>query len=177
MAPLTAQERSQIVEGGGALGSFLATELSGAAITGPTFLPALAFLPPVLGLLASINRPRFPRLSPADILSTVSESIRLRERGLEPVVSTDPFTGNVALSTQDQANLLPQLLFEAAARDVPRPSTDQASALREILIEGLAETAESRGFFPTVESVQDLRGGVFRATADSPLQFINTGVP
>ncbi len=150
------------------------TILASGALTSLAVL--LPLIPIVAGLTASITRPRFPQLKPGDIGKVINEARLLRKRGLEPVVSTDPFTGNVALSTQDQAALLPQLLFEAATRNQPQPSTDLASSLRQELVDVLASTAVERGFFPTVASVENLRGGVFRATPTSPIQFIQTGV-
>lgn len=186
MAPITTQERAQIIEGafaagGTALSGLITSGAAAGSFTGvattavnPLAAPLLPLVPPLLGLLAQTLRPRFPRLEPSEIGQAVQETISLRARGLEPVVSTDPFTGNVAISTVDQAGILDTLLAEAAARKLPPPTPSQeAFELREALIAGLEASAVDRGFFASTADIpQGLRGGVFRPTADAPIQFV-----
>ena len=115
---------------------------------GGALFAAGAFVPPVLGLLATINDPSFPKLEVGrgGIGQVVTEAAALRSRGLTPVISTDPFTGNVALSTVDQSSLLPQLLFEAAFRDefsATETDIDAIRSARDQLIDQLAATART----------------------------------
>ena len=81
---------------------------------------------------------RFPQISTGDILRTALATQALSERGLVPVVSTDPFTGNVVISTSDQSEGLFNLLGERFAREALASTPAESAAIfaeREAFIE------------------------------------------
>ncbi len=122
-------------------------------------------LPLVAGLTAELTRVRFPRISPTDIGRTVQASLR------GSLISRDPFFGDIVISEPDQAEFLTELVRNAALRRVAAETDFSRLFLqRRAVIEGLAESAEERGFARVVDP--SLRGGVFRASADEPLRFI-----
>lgn len=188
--PLTPEEKNQIAQGGLAAGSaavgsavtLTAAEtfiggsvatggslLGGLGTLGFSFLPLLAFLPPAIGLASLFGRQRFPKgPTGSEIFPPIA---RLRARGLEPRLSRDPFFGDLVISTLDQDPHLDELVRDAALRRVAA-QTDFSDVLRfrEGITEGLRETAQERGFPLTFDP--SLRGGVFRETADAPLQFV-----
>lgn len=156
----------------------LSQALSGSVAAFP-LAPVLALVPPAIGLAATLFRTRFPQLDPGDISRAIAEKQRLERMGLEPVITSDPFFGDVVIGTADQN--IPLLVAEAAARRVLTPTpqeTDELSALRRQLIDVKRETAVARGFFPSTgaippefTNVPGRRCGFFRETATSPAQF------
>jgi hypothetical protein len=167
----TPEEKRVIIESSGSTVSAAITAAGSGGILG-ALVPAVAVLPGVAGLVALETRPRFPQLGIPEIASALASADKLRRRGLEPRISTDPFTGNVAVSTLDQAPILEQLLFESAVRSVPPPDPAPLRAAREALITGLRESAVERGFFSSTAAIPPgLSGQFIRPTADSPLVF------
>ncbi len=171
MPPLTAQEKNTIVQGSTSAAGLTIGAQAGLGSLGTAGL-GLVFLPLILGLQQQFNRVSFPKLPGfGEILDPV---FALRARGLDPRISSSPFTGNVVISTADQARFLPGLIRGVEERRAAEEiDFSPLFGLREQVIEGLAETAVERGFL--AEIPPDLRGGVFRETAESPLQFIQTG--
>ncbi len=162
--PLSAEEKNLIASGGQAAAQVAIVEAAGLSIAGAGLL-GLAFLPLALGISAALNRVRFPQLRIEDLGSAALAA----QQGFR--VSSDPFFGDVVISHPDQIDNLTELVRNSAIR---RISAEQDSSRlfleRRGLIEGLAETAPDRGFAEVVDP--NLRGGVFRPTADAPLQFI-----
>lgn len=142
---------------------------AGLAGVGLSFLPLLAFLPPAIGLASLFGRQRFPKgPTGREIFDPVDA---LRAQGLDPRISRDPFFGDLVISTRDQDPFLDELVRNAAVRRVAaREDFSAVLAFREGVIEGLAETAQERGFARTIDP--SFRGGVFRETADAPLQVV-----
>lgn len=136
-------------------------------------LIGLITTPPGLNILTfalALNaRQRSPQLPPVEDI--INQSLELRRKGLEPRIGTDPFTGNVLISTADQQPFLAELTRNAAVR---RAALDQDTSeifeARQALIDGLAQSAQERGFPVAIDP--SLRGGVLRPTADAPLQFV-----
>ncbi len=83
----------------------------------------------ILGQVLSPKGPRSPQVQPGDILRLALGVQALSERGLQPVVSTDPFTGDTVLSTADQAGVLQTILGEKFAREALAPT---AADIREV---------------------------------------------
>jgi len=113
---------------------------------GGALIPGLA-----LGLLPAIlmarggplepPRERFPGLRPGDILRAGIAISELSERGLQPVVSTDPFTGDLVVSTADQSRVLETILGERFAREELRPSPEEIAEVgtaRQAVIDSFA---------------------------------------
>ncbi len=122
-------------------------------------------LPLVAGLTAELTRVRFPRISPTDI----GQAAAAARQG--SVISADPFFGDVVISQPDQADFLTELVRNSALRRVAAETDFSRLFLqRRAVIEGLAESAEERGFATTIDP--NLRGTVFRPSADEPLRFI-----
>lgn len=122
------------------------------ALGGP-FFPLLGLQAVLLGLQAkggplAPRTGRAPQLSTADLLRTALQTQALSERGLVPVVSTDPFTGNVVISTSDQSAGLFNLLGERFAREA-LVSTEEEN--RQIFIDrqALIEERRRNPVFPT----------------------------
>ncbi len=159
--PLTAEEKNLLASGATVGAQVAIVEGAGLSLLGGSLL-GLAFLPLTLGLAAQFNRVRFPRLSPADIGRAARASTQGR------VISSDPFFGDIVISTRDQADHLTELVRNSARRRIAAEQDNSRLFLqRRAVIEGLAETAEDRGFATAIDP--NLRGGVFRATADAPL--------
>jgi len=166
--PLNAQEKNQIAQ--------LSTQVVAAEIGSLAGLSALGtgglgilFIPLLLGLQAEFNRVHAP-IGPGPI-AILNETRKLQRRGLQTRISPDPFFGNTVISTVDQdANLFTFIRQAAQRRARSEFDFSPIGVARERLSEELARTAVSRGFRATIDP--DLRGGVFRETAESPLQFI-----
>jgi len=163
MPPLTGQEKTQLAQLSSVTAQLAIVEAAGLA-AGPATLVALPFLPVILGLTAAFSRIRFPRISTGDIGRTA------RAAATGSVITTDPFFGDVVISQPDQADFLTELVRNSAIRRI-RAEQDTARLFldRRAVIEGLAETGADRGFATTIDP--NLRGGVFRPSADAPLEF------
>ena len=161
---LTAQEKNLIASGGQVALQATIVETAGLGLLGAGVL-GIAFLPLALGLAAQFNRVRFPRLSPGDVVRAAGAA----RQG--SVISSDPFFGDIVISQPDQAEFLTELVRNSAIRRVAaEQDTSRLFLQRRAVIEGLAETGQDRGFASAVDP--SLRGGVFRRSADQPLQFI-----
>ncbi len=190
--PLTGAEKTQILQGaqGASLllqsvalaPKVLAPVVVGGVPTGVSVgglgalsLPALAFLPPIIGLTALLGRQRFPvGGTEAELFGPIRELERTGRRGR---ISSNPFTGRPVISAFDQDSFLFSLLERRAQTEAIAPLLPAFSASlladREAVISGLAETAEERGFARSLADLPEgLRGGVFRPTAESPLEFV-----
>lgn len=162
--PLTPQEKNLIASGGQIATQAAIIEGLGLGLAGSSLL-GIAFLPLALGLAAQFSRVRFPRLAPGDI----GRAAAAARQG--SVISSDPFFGDVVISQPDQTEFLTELVRNSAIRRVvAEQDTSRLFLQRRALIEGLAESAPERGFATAVDP--SLRGGVFRPTADAPLQFV-----
>ncbi len=190
--PLTPQEKNQISQAGLTAGSLAVvtptaaeafiggavasggSTSAGLATLGVSFLPLLAFLPPAIGLAALFGRQRFPKgPTGREIFDPID---RLRAQGLDPRISRDPFFGDLVISTRDQDPFLGELVRNAAVRRVAaQEDFSDILAFRQGVVEGLAETAIERGFSREIDP--SFRGGVFRETADAPLQLVERVLP
>jgi len=151
--PLSVKDKNNIAQGIQIVSSFLPFPLN------------FAVLPAVIGITASLTRVRLPRLSTGDIqrvAAGVASGLR---------ISGDPFFGDIVLSHRDQADSLTDLVRNAAiTRLAAEQDTSRLFLQRRAVIEGLAQSAEERGFATTIDP--ELRGSVFRPSADAPIQFI-----
>lgn len=163
----------QTILAGGGTGAFVgsvAGAFAGAAI------PLIGVIPIIIGLTASLARQRFPRIpiGAGGIGETIAETRALRSRGLEPLVVTDPFSGNIGIATEDQRALL-GTLFQAAAiqREAGRQDTSQLSAARNRFVEAQRESAAALGFEPALTpELAALRVQPIRPSPDAPLQLL-----
>ncbi len=125
----------------GPIGASLAGGTTGAGAALPTvalggpFIPlaALQILPIALQARGGPFEPardRFPGIKPGDILRAALQIQSLSERGLIPVSSTDPFTGDLVVSTQDQSANLETLLGEKFAREELAPGPEEITEIR-----------------------------------------------
>lgn len=115
------------------------------AFGGPLIPPlGLAILPLALqarGGPLEPARDRFPGIKPGDILRAALAIQALSERGLVPVASTDPFTGDLVVSTKDQSGVLETILGEKFAREALAPDPEeiaQIGTLRDQVVQNLA---------------------------------------
>lgn len=177
-----ALQQAQAVQALTAVGQVqLASLLAGARPTLTGTVASVA-IPAVVGFLASsiyasYNRPRFPQQKPGELGLAIREAGELRERGLQPVITTNPYTGELTIASADQP--IPQLLFERAFRQAATPSPAETRALydaRADLIQRMEETAVERGFYASVADLpkipSNLVCGVTRRTADGPLEYV-----
>ncbi len=96
---------------------------------------------------------RSPKIAPGEFLRTALQIQALSERGLVPVISTDPFTGATVLSTEDQLPGLFNLLGERFARATLAGTPEESAALlgaREEFIESRREGTPPASSTPTV---------------------------
>jgi len=131
-----------------------------AAATVGGFIAVVA--PSILGATATTlltPRQRFPKISPGDILRASLATAALSERGLSPVISTDPFTGNLVVSTEDQSAGLFNLLGERFAREALASTPAESAAIfaeREAFIESRRRDPVFPGAVePPVETVRE----------------------
>ncbi len=161
---LTAEEKNLIASGGQVALQATIVEAAGLGLLGAGVL-GIAFLPLALGLAAQFNRVRFPQISPGDI----GRAAAAARQG--SVISSDPFFGDVVISQPDQAEFLTELVRNSAIlRVAAEEDSSRLFLQRRAVIEGLEASAEERGFATAIDPSR--RGGVFRASADAPLQFI-----
>jgi len=189
--PLSGAEKTQILQGASGSSAVLQSVVLGAktlapvvvggvasgvsvGALGPLSLPALAFLPGIIGLTSLLGRVRFPTGGTEEMLFGPIRA--LEKRGLRGRISSNPFTGRPVISAFDQDPHLFGLLERRARQAQIAPFLPEISRQigvdRAALIEGLASTAVERGFAATTADIEDLRGGVFRRTAESPLEFV-----
>ncbi len=167
--PLSATEKNLIAPPG--VVDFFTNISTADVVTGLQFLPSVLPFPInigatalVAGITAQLTRIRFPQLLPRDIGRAALAA------GSGSVISLDPFFGDVVISHPDQARHLTELVRNSAIRRVAaEQDTSRLFLQRRAVIEGLAESAQERGFASTIDP--NLRGQAFRATADSPLTF------
>ncbi len=182
--PLTGVEKNQIAQLGLVQAQLalapslppvaLGSTFSVATSIGPALLPLLTFVPPALGLLSLFGRQRFPvGGTEEELFGPIRELERTGRRGR---ISSNPFTGRPVISAFDQDPHLFSLLERRARQEQIAPLLPAFSASvladRDALITELADTAAERGFARSVEDLRDVRGGVFRRTAESPLEFV-----
>ncbi len=161
---LTAEEKNLIAAGGQIALQTTIVEAAGLGLLGGGLL-GLAFLPLTLGLAAQFNRVRFPQISPGDIGRAAAQA----RQG--SVISSDPFFGDVVISQPDQVEFLTELVRNSAIRRIAaQQDTSRLFLQRRAVIEGLAESAQERGFASTIDP--EFRGVVVRPAADAPLQVI-----
>jgi len=139
-----------------------------------------AVAPAVLGATVQTlvtKKERFPQISPGDILRAALATQALSERGLVPVVSTDPFTGNLVVSTQDQSAGLFNLLGERFAREA-LASTPAESAAVFAERQAFIESRRLNPVFPTPfeEPVETVREQVIAPLIRTSPSMIAPGV-
>jgi len=148
---------------------------------GGALFPVLGLQAVVLGLQArggplEPERQRFPGLSPGDILRGALAIQALSESGLVPVASTDPFTGDLVISTQDQSPVLETLLGEKFARETlaatPEEIEEQRTFRDQVIDSFSMPTARVIG--PGVVSRGSRDAGISRRLG-GPCAAANTG--
>ncbi len=189
--PLTGAEKTQLLQGAQGTSALLQSVAlapkvlapvvvggvpSGVSVAGlgALSLPALAFLPPIIGLTALLGRQRFPvGGTEEELFGPLRDLERTGRRGR---ISSNPFAGRPVISAFDQDPHLFSLLERRARREQIAPLLPEFSREvfedRQALITGLEQTAVERGFAGSLAEIEDLRGGVFRRTAESPLEFV-----
>lgn len=113
---------------------------------GGAFIPGLALglLPIVLqapgGPLAPATEGS-PRIKPGDLLRAALGIQALSERGLVPVASFDPFSGDLVVSTQDQSGVLTDILGSKFASEALAPTQAEIAEIgtvRDEIVRSLA---------------------------------------
>lgn len=104
-------------------------------------------------------RDRFPGIKPGDLLRAALAIQGLSEQGLVPVASTDPFTGDLVVSTADQSGVLETILGERFAREELRATPQEVEEVRTLRDEVVGALAK-----PTARVVAP--GVVARRTSD-----------
>ena len=103
--------------------------LAGLTVAAPTIAPQIVGAGVAAGAQSS-TAPKGP--ASRALQSLVDAGIALTERGVTPVLSRDPFTGNTVLSSMDQSPILQQLLFEKAVREATRATPEEIGEIREL---------------------------------------------
>jgi len=104
-------------------------------------------------------RQRFPGIAPGDLLRAALAIQGLSEQGLVPVASTDPFTGDLVVSTADQSAVLETILGERFASEALRATPEEVEEVRTFRDEVVRSLAR-----PTARVVAP--GVVARRTSD-----------
>jgi len=86
----------------------------------------------ILGTALAPRGARSPQVAPGLIGEAARAIVALSERGLDPVISTDPFTGDTVVSTADQARHLQGILEDKAARELLAPFPEEIAQIREL---------------------------------------------
>jgi len=167
--PLTAQEKNAIAQGvlhetEVGIGAGLGLGVGGLAAL------AIPFFPIAAGVTALITKPSFPQ--GPDLSLLINPLLALERRGLEGRLSLNPFSPvSDVISVRDQDPHLQELVRNATIRKLLEGETfPEVQAVQQGFVTALEETAQERGFPETFDP--SLRGGVFRETAESPLQFV-----
>ncbi len=179
MGRLRPEEKQAIVQGSvatlqaGLAAPSLSVLAPGVISVAPFVLPLIVALPIVAGLTATLFRQRFPTGGTEEqLFGPIRE---LAKRGLRGRISSNPFTGRPVISAFDQDPHLFGLLERRAQTAAVAPFlpafSEQLGREREALISGLEETRIARGFARSLSDLPE-RGGVFRRTAESPLEFV-----
>jgi len=73
-----------------------------------------AAAPAIIGSAVQVEatRSRFPGIKPGDFLKAALDIQALSESGKTPRITTDPFTGDFVISTEDQSGVLTQILAD-----------------------------------------------------------------
>jgi len=104
------------------------TALGGGLVSGLTS----AVGPLLIGQSIQPRGGRAPGIKPGDLLRAALDIQALSERGLVPRVSTDPFTGNLVVSTMDQTPILNELLADRTIRELLAPTESELSGIRAV---------------------------------------------
>lgn len=132
-------------------------------------------IPLITGIQAELaNRAdRSPKIAPGEFLRTALEIQALSERGLVPVLSVDPFTGQQVLSTEDQLpdlfNLLGERFASAALAGTPEESAALLGAREEFI-------QSRRDGTPPVASAPTVRDQVVAALSTSTAKLVAPGI-
>lgn len=129
-----------------------------------------------------LERPRVraPQTQPGDILKLSLQVQALSERGLQPVLSIDPFTGNQVVSTQDQSAILETLLGEKFAREALAPTAEEIREVFDLQQEAIARGRAGTLFAaPPVVAPQEIgsvRDEVVRSLSTQTARPVAPGV-
>lgn len=135
-----------------------------------------AVLSQIIQIEMQRGQDRAIRITPGDILRGALAIQALSEGGLVPVASTDPFTGDLVISTQDQSPVLETLLGEKFARETLAATPgeiEEVRTFRDQVIDSLSmPTARVTG--PGVVS-RGSRGAATSRRLGGPCAAANTG--
>jgi len=92
----------------------------------------------ILGQAITPKAFRAPKVKPGDFLKAALEIQALSERGLVPRITTDPFTGNFVVSTEDQSPILTELLADRSIRELLAPTESELAGVRAVQTQALS---------------------------------------
>ena len=75
---------------------------------------------------------RIGKIPPGDFLKAALDIQALSEGGLQPRISSDPFTGGLVVSTVDQERVLLGILEDREAREILAPFPEEITQIREL---------------------------------------------
>jgi len=101
-------------------------------------------------LFRGVSAPKGPPST--ELQKLVDAGLALRARGLVPVLSTDPFTSALVLSTEDQSPFLFDILGERFAREALATTAEESRALFEAR-EAFIESRRVSPVFPITTAV------------------------
>jgi len=101
-------------------------------------------------LSTAVGAPKGP--DSAALTALINQGVALRARGLIPVTSTDPFTGALVLSTEDQSQFLFDILGERFAREALATTPEESRELFETR-EAFIESRRVSPVFPITTAV------------------------
>jgi len=96
-----------------------------------------------------------PKILPGEILKVALEIQGLSERGLTPILNTDPFTGGLVLSTTDQSAGLFDLLGERFARQALAGTPEESAAIFLAREESFNRTPVTASLVPETPTMRE----------------------
>jgi len=133
--------------------------------------------PQILGTALSVELSRravsSPKIDPSDILRQAVGIQTIVDQGHTPVLSIDPFTGGIVLSTANQAGVLFDILGTKFAREALAPTQAEIDAIgvaREEFIQS------APGLPATVPEVPTVREQVVAALTPTTAKVLAPGI-
>ena len=117
-----------------------------------------------------------PGIKPGDLLRAALQVQSLSESGRVPRVSTDPFTGNLVISTESQSGSLFNLLGERFAREALASTPEESAEVFAAREEFIGSRREVAGFPAGPPAVTEAREQVVLSLSRESPKEIAPGV-
>ncbi len=96
-----------------------------------------------------------PKIKPGDLLRLALDIQALSEQGLQPVISTDPFTGDTVLSTANQSDVLLDILGSKFASEAFAGTPADTAAILQARTEQIETRRITAAIKPDTPTLRD----------------------